>query len=65
MGRHRDLAEIRRPLGTTRLLTPTGAGGVGKTRLALQGAMLSAESFPDGAWLVDLAPAREPAAVAG
>lgn len=35
VGRHHDLAEIDRLLGTTRLLTLTGAGGVGKTRLVL------------------------------
>ncbi|WP_030661730.1 hypothetical protein [Streptomyces cellulosae] len=47
------------------MLTLTGAGGVGKTRLALEAAAVSAKTFPDGAWLVDLAPVREAAAVAG
>jgi non-specific serine/threonine protein kinase len=54
IGRERDLAEIRRLLATTRLLTLTGAGGIGKTRLALQVAGAVAPAFPDGVWLVEL-----------
>ncbi|MER6162456.1 AAA family ATPase [Streptomyces sp. NPDC001868] len=59
VGRGRDLAEARRRLGAARLLTLTGVGGVGKTRLALEAAA-SATHFEDGVWLVDLAPVRDP-----
>ncbi|MEU1574954.1 LuxR C-terminal-related transcriptional regulator [Streptomyces collinus] len=64
VGRRRELAEVRRLLGTTRLLTLTGVGGVGKTRLALEAAAASTEDLPDGAWLVDLAAVRDPSLVA-
>nr|WP_275424814.1 LuxR C-terminal-related transcriptional regulator [Streptomyces sp. SID13726] len=63
VGRQRELAEVRRLLGSARLVTLTGAGGVGKTRLALETAAASARSFPGGVWLVDLAPVRDPALV--
>ncbi|MGW0842853.1 ATP-binding protein [Streptomyces sp. NPDC002787] len=65
VGRRADMAEIRRRLGAARLLTLTGVGGVGKTRLALEVAAAAHKGFADGVWLVDLAPVREPAAVAG
>ena len=55
MGRHRELAEIRRQVGASRLVTLTGPGGVGKTRLAIQAGGLVRRAFPDGAWLVSLA----------
>src|SRR5262249_61508282 len=44
----------------TRLLTLTGSGGVGKTRLAVQAAEDLTRSLPDGAWLVSLAPIEDP-----
>ena len=55
VGRERDIAEIERLLATTRLLTLTGAGGVGKTRLALQVASQVLDQFLDGVWLVEVA----------
>ncbi len=56
IGRERELAEVRRLLGATRLLTLTGVGGTGKTRLAVQGAADMLDEYPDGVWHVELAP---------
>ncbi|MEE1757901.1 ATP-binding protein [Streptomyces sp. SP18BB07] len=64
VGRRHDLAEVCRILGSARLLTLTGMGGVGKTRLALEAAAVVGESFRDGTWLVDLAAVQDPDAVA-
>jgi predicted ATPase/DNA-binding CsgD family transcriptional regulator len=64
VGRQAEVGKIRRLLQTARLSTLTGAGGVGKTRLALEVAAVSAKTFPDGVWLVDLSPVQEPATVA-
>ncbi len=59
IGRERELAECARLLGDARLLTLTGIGGCGKTRLALKLAEHLLATFPDGVWFVDLAPLLE------
>jgi predicted ATPase len=64
VGRTEALAELQRLLPTTRLLTLTGVGGTGKTRLALELASRVLDDFPDGVWLVELAPVADPALVA-
>ena len=64
VGRDEELAQLRAALGETRLLTLTGAGGAGKTRLALQLAADLLERFPEGVWWVDLAPISDPELVA-
>ncbi len=65
VGREAELDEIEGRLNddVVRLLTLTGPGGTGKTRLALQSAADLIDRFPDGAYFVDLAPIREPEAV--
>jgi predicted ATPase/class 3 adenylate cyclase len=55
VGREREMAEVKRLLASTRLLTLTGTGGTGKTRLSLQVAAEILESFPDGIWFVEFA----------
>jgi predicted ATPase/transcriptional regulator with XRE-family HTH domain len=55
VGREQDLARLEGLLGQARLVTLTGPGGAGKTRLALELASGALGRFPDGAWLVDLA----------
>jgi predicted ATPase/transcriptional regulator with XRE-family HTH domain len=66
LGRRQAIAAVRAQLrgGGVRLLTLTGPGGVGKTRLALQAALELAAEFADGAWFVNLAPIRDPAMLA-
>jgi predicted ATPase len=69
VGREREVAEVRRLLGAHRLLTLTGAGGVGKTRLAIEVglALVAGEAgtaaFADGVWLAELAPLADAALV--
>ena len=69
VGREWELTEVKRALATTRLLTLTGVGGCGKTRLALEVARDLMDLYPNGVWLVELAPLSEealvPQAVAG
>jgi predicted ATPase/DNA-binding SARP family transcriptional activator len=66
VGRERELTELERLLtGRARLITLTGPGGCGKTRLALELAERSEEDFELGARLVELAPIRDPALVVG
>lgn len=61
VGREEETAEVTRLLATRRLVTLTGSGGVGKTRLALAAAERVAAEFLDGAWYVDLAPVADDA----
>jgi len=63
LGRERELAEVVGLLDGTRLLTLTGPGGTGKTRLAAQAAGMASDGYLDGVWWVPLAPLREPALV--
>jgi predicted ATPase/class 3 adenylate cyclase len=69
IGRAGGVAEVTRLLDGTRLLTLTGPGGTGKTRLSLQVAAEVLDRFPHGIWLVELAtlsdPGRVPEAIAG
>jgi non-specific serine/threonine protein kinase len=56
VGRQVDISTVKNLLSESRLVTLIGAGGIGKTRLALEVARQTAEEYPDGAWFVDLAP---------
>src|SRR5439155_8876135 len=64
VGRERELAECQRLFEDTRLLTLTGMGGCGKTRLALKLAEKWLDQQPDGVWFVDLAPLTDESRVA-
>lgn len=59
VGRERELDELARLLGSARLVTLTGAGGTGKTRLSLQVAARALDDFADGVWFVELAPLED------
>ena len=63
VGRAEELRAVARALDRSRLVTLTGTGGVGKTRLALEVAGQVLPRFPDGAWLCELAPIRDAAGV--
>jgi predicted ATPase len=63
VGRERELAEIRGLLASTHLLTLTGTGGCGKTRLAVKLGETVLADFVDGVWLVELAPLAEPSLI--
>ena len=63
IGRESEVAEIEAAVKAHRLVTLTGVGGVGKTRLALEVAAHLADEFPDGVWLFELAAVTDPAAV--
>ena len=60
VGREREVAEVKRLLSASRLLTLTGVAGTGKTRLSLQVASEVWDQFPDGVWQVELAPLSDP-----
>ena len=64
IGRDRELAEVRRLVESSRLVTLTGAGGAGKTRLAWQVAAELLDGSGDGVWLAELAAVSDPGAVA-
>jgi predicted ATPase/DNA-binding SARP family transcriptional activator len=63
VGRKDELDDVVRLLERSRLVTLVGPGGAGKTRLALEAAAAVLARFPDGVWLAELAPVRDPALV--
>ena len=63
IGRDQEIAQLVRLVASTRLLTLTGAGGCGKTRLALELAANVLDRFPDGVWFVDLSAVYNPGLV--
>ncbi|MEO8137340.1 MAG: adenylate/guanylate cyclase domain-containing protein, partial [Betaproteobacteria bacterium] len=63
IGREREVAEIAAMLRKVRLLTLHGTGGLGKTRLSLQVAADLIDDYPDGVWLIELAPVSDPTLV--
>jgi predicted ATPase/DNA-binding winged helix-turn-helix (wHTH) protein len=60
IGREADLADIMARLAAHRLVTLTGSGGVGKTRLAIEAGRNVLDRYPDGVWLAELAPLNDP-----
>ena len=63
IGRESEVVELEAAVKAHRLVTLTGVGGVGKTRLALEAAARLADEFPDGVWFFELAAVADPAAV--
>jgi non-specific serine/threonine protein kinase len=63
IGRVAELAEVKRLLSASRLVTLTGFGGVGKTRLALRAGTEAHQDFPDGAWMIELSELRDPSLI--
>src|ERR1700759_3708836 len=63
IGRESELDEVQAAVKTHRLVTLTGVGGVGKTRLAVEVGSRLADEFPDGVWLFELAAVTDPASV--
>jgi predicted ATPase len=64
IGRDQEVADVAGRIAGARLVTLTGVGGCGKTRLALEVARAIAPTYPDGVWLVELGPLSDPALVA-
>ncbi|MGW8226580.1 MAG: ATP-binding protein, partial [Anaerolineales bacterium] len=60
LGREKEITQIRRRMKENRLVTLTGPGGVGKTRLSLEIASRAIEDFPNGVWFVELALVKDP-----
>lgn len=60
VGREKELADVKRLMGDTHLLTLIGSGGTGKTRLSIQAASDMLDQYPDGVWFVELAPILDP-----
>src|SRR6516225_4822247 len=60
VGRGRELTEVKRLLSSARVITLTGPGGIGKSRLALRAAHRLGRHLPDGVWLVELAELESP-----
>lgn len=63
IGREKEVEELQALLEKNRLVTLTGSGGTGKSRLGLQAAANTLERYPDGVWLVELAPTSDPGLV--
>ena len=63
IGREKEVEQIKKRLEKNRLVTLTGSGGVGKTRLSIQVASELLDAYPNGVWLVELAPLTDPTLV--